>query len=67
METLHEGEELVFLYQLIQGSCDTSYAGHVAAIAGLPANIIKRGNQVRPGHTSMLMIPIIDGMFDMNK
>ena len=46
METLHQGEELIFLYQLIQGSCDTSYAGHVASVAGLPEHIVRRGNQV---------------------
>lgn len=45
LETLHNGEELVFLYQLVEGHTSSSYACHVAAQAGLPEDIVKRGNE----------------------
>ncbi|XP_052776091.1 mutS protein homolog 5-like [Mya arenaria] len=43
LESLHNGEELVFLYQLVEGHTSSSYACHVAAKAGLPPAIIRRG------------------------
>ncbi|XP_074643458.1 mutS protein homolog 5-like [Tubulanus polymorphus] len=46
METIQEGNELVFLYGLIDGYAACSYAGHVAAQAGLPDEIILRGREV---------------------
>ncbi len=45
MEVMHEGKELVFLYQLIDGSTCSSFACHVARSAGLPEAIIVRGRQ----------------------
>ncbi len=38
--------ELVFLYQLKEGSTNTSYACHIATIAGIPKEIVTRGNEV---------------------
>lgn len=46
LETLHNGEELLFLYHLIEGHANSSYAGHVAIQAGLPQEIVKRGTEV---------------------
>ncbi|KAL5016536.1 hypothetical protein ScPMuIL_006125 [Solemya velum] len=46
METLHDGEELVFLYQLVEGHTNSSYASHIASQVGLPREIIKRGIEV---------------------
>ena len=46
METLQEGDELVFLYQLVPGHTDTSYACHVASMVGLPKEVVQRGAQV---------------------
>jgi hypothetical protein len=46
LETLHNGEELVFLYQLVEGHTSSSYACHVATQAGLPSTIVKRGTEV---------------------
>ena len=46
METQREGDELVFLYQLVQGQSDTSYACHTATTAGIPAEIVQRGAKV---------------------
>lgn len=59
METLRQGAELVFLYQLVHGVCDSSYACHIASQAGLSENIIKRGSQVSShmeGNKHMLIL-----------
>lgn len=41
-----DGGELVFLYQLKEGICQSSYAATVATLAELPANIVQRGVEV---------------------
>ncbi|XP_038048492.1 mutS protein homolog 5-like isoform X2 [Patiria miniata] len=46
MEVLQNGDEMVFLYQLIEGHADHSYASHIAAQAGLPEELLKRGKQL---------------------
>ena len=46
METLEDGGDLVFLYQLVPGHSDTSHACHIAALAGLPSEVVERGRQV---------------------
>lgn len=46
METLREGDELIFLYQLVPGLSDISYACHIAAGVGLPANMVQRAAEV---------------------
>ena len=46
METVHDGEELLFLYHLIEGHVKSSYASHIALQAGLPQEIVKRGTEV---------------------
>ena len=46
MEVLRDGDKLVFLYQLAEGSTNTSYACHIAALANLPQKVIARGIQV---------------------
>ncbi|KAL3869764.1 hypothetical protein ACJMK2_042401 [Sinanodonta woodiana] len=46
LESLHSGEELVFLYQLVEGYTSSSYASHIAALAGLPKEIVQRGSAV---------------------
>ena len=47
MDVLRDDEgELVFLYQLVEGSTKTSYACHVATLAGIPKEIVSRGNEV---------------------
>ena len=47
MEVLQEGDELVFLYQLTEGSTDSSLACQVAALTGTPHEIVSRGAEVR--------------------
>ncbi len=39
-------EEVVFLHEVIDGAADRSYGIHVAKLAGLPAAVIKRSEQV---------------------
>ena len=46
METLQDRGELVFLYQLVPGHSDTSYACHIASMAGLPTELLQRAAQV---------------------
>ncbi len=46
MDFIRDGEELVFLYQLVPGTSDTSYACHVALMAGLPKELVRRGAEV---------------------
>ncbi|XP_051535087.1 mutS protein homolog 5 [Myxocyprinus asiaticus] len=43
LETAIEGEELVFLYEVKDGICQSSYAGNIATLAGIPPALVKRG------------------------
>ncbi|XP_053699644.1 mutS protein homolog 5 isoform X2 [Synchiropus splendidus] len=46
LETAVAGDELVFLYQLKEGVCQSSHAAHVAALAGLPNTLVQRAKEV---------------------
>ncbi|XP_013398574.1 mutS protein homolog 5 [Lingula anatina] len=46
MDIVQNETELVFLYQLIDGSTNCSQACHIAAQAGLPKEIVSRGLEV---------------------
>ena len=46
VEVLEEGGEVRFLYQVVPGGADRSYGIHVAALAGLPAQVVARARQV---------------------
>ena len=46
METMQNGDELVFLYQLVDGYTNTSYACHIATLAGISSDIVQRGHEV---------------------
>ena len=50
MEVLQDGEELVFLYQLVAGKTDTSYACHIAAMMGVALELVQRGQRCRQPH-----------------
>ena len=41
-----EGENIVFLHQVIQGKADRSYGIHVAQLAGLPRDVVQRANEI---------------------
>ena len=40
------GDQIVFLRQIIPGATDRSYGIHVAALAGLPDNVVSRANEI---------------------
>ena len=42
----HEGDEMLFLHQLIPGGASRSYGIQVARLAGLPEQVIKRAGEV---------------------
>ncbi|XP_053288952.1 mutS protein homolog 5 [Pleuronectes platessa] len=46
LETAVDGDELVFLYQLKEGICHSSYAANIATLAGLPVSLVQRGVEV---------------------
>ncbi|KAI5626074.1 mutS protein-like 5, partial [Silurus asotus] len=46
LETAVDGEELIFLYQLKEGICQSSYAANIATLAGLPPALVQRGVEV---------------------
>ncbi|XP_034030734.1 mutS protein homolog 5 [Thalassophryne amazonica] len=46
LETAVDGDELVFLYQLKEGICQSSYAASIATLAGLPADLVHRALEV---------------------
>lgn len=46
MDFLRDGDELVFLYQLVEGVTNSSYACYIASQAELPADIVTRGKEV---------------------
>lgn len=46
LETAVDGDELVFLYQLKEGICQSSYAANIATLAGLPSCLVRRGVEV---------------------
>uniref|UniRef100_A0AAQ4QFM7 MutS protein homolog 5 n=1 Tax=Gasterosteus aculeatus aculeatus TaxID=481459 RepID=A0AAQ4QFM7_GASAC len=46
LETAVDGDELVFLHQLKEGICQSSYAANIAALAGLPTSLVHRGVEV---------------------
>ncbi|KAI7801218.1 mutS protein homolog 5 [Triplophysa rosa] len=46
LETAIEGEELVFLYQVRNGICQSSCAANIATLAGVPPAMVKRGVEV---------------------
>ncbi|KAJ8377936.1 hypothetical protein AAFF_G00249990 [Aldrovandia affinis] len=55
LETAVDGDELVFLYQLKEGLCQSSFAANIATLAGLPQAVVQRGVEVsdlyRAGNT----------------
>lgn len=75
--------EVSFLHKIVEGSSDKSYGVHVAEIAGLPSQVIKRANEIlkelesknitKEQNTEMLPLfesnPIIEKikMLDVNK
>jgi len=42
-----DGDEIIFLHKLVEGSADKSYGIHVARLAGLPADVVKRAKELQ--------------------
>lgn len=40
------GENIAFLYKIVRGSADKSYGIHVAKLAGIPKEVLKRGREI---------------------
>ncbi|MCI8482505.1 MAG: DNA mismatch repair protein MutS, partial [Clostridia bacterium] len=41
-----KGEDIIFLRKIIKGGADESYGIHVAKLAGVPAPVVKRANEI---------------------
>lgn len=52
LETAIEGEELVFLYQVKNGICQSSCAANIATLAGIPNDLVMRAVEVWHWNTS---------------
>ena len=46
MEVWEEGQKIVFLYKVGEGAADRSYGIHVARLAGLPKQVLKRAKSI---------------------
>jgi DNA mismatch repair protein MutS len=46
VEVLEEGDSVRFLHQVVPGGADRSYGIHVAALAGLPPQLIARARLI---------------------
>ncbi|XP_059194404.1 mutS protein homolog 5 isoform X2 [Centropristis striata] len=60
LETAVDGDELVFLYQLKEGICQSSYAANIATLAGLPNSLVQRGVEVSELYRTGRLIKRID-------
>ncbi|MFQ5502402.1 MAG: DNA mismatch repair protein MutS, partial [Phycisphaerae bacterium] len=43
------GRDVVFLHKIVPGPADRSYGVHVAAMAGMPASVLKRSEAILAG------------------
>lgn len=41
-----KGDKLIFLHKILAGACDSSYGIHVAEMAGLPNNVLRRARKI---------------------
>ena len=42
-----EGDEIIFLHKMIEGSTDKSYGIHVARLAGMPQSVVERAVEIQ--------------------
>lgn len=56
MEVLEDGHRIVCLYQLIDGSVTSSFARHIAHLAGLPPEVLERAAEVAANHLSSAVV-----------
>ncbi|XP_037532892.1 mutS protein homolog 5 [Nematolebias whitei] len=60
LETAVNGDELVFLFQLKEGICQSSYAANIATLAGLPTCLVHRAVEVSEHYRTGKPIKHID-------
>ena len=53
------GGDVVFLRRIVQGSADKSYGIHVAKLAGLPKNVIKRAEEILQEYVQSAATPTL--------
>ena len=41
-----KGEDIIFLRKIVEGGTDESYGIHVAKLAGVPAPVVKKANEI---------------------
>lgn len=41
-----DGDALIFLHKILPGACDSSYGIHVAEMAGLPSEVVRRARKI---------------------
>lgn len=41
-----DGDKLIFLHKILSGACDSSYGIHVAEMAGLPSEVVRRARKI---------------------
>lgn len=46
VDVAEEGDDVVFLHELVPGGADRSYGIHVAQLAGLPRDVINRAQEI---------------------
>jgi DNA mismatch repair protein MutS len=46
VDVAEEGDQVVFLHQIVPGGADQSYGIHVGQLAGLPRDVINRANEI---------------------
>ncbi|MBQ9518278.1 MAG: DNA mismatch repair protein MutS, partial [Firmicutes bacterium] len=46
VSVMEQGEDVIFLRKIKEGSADKSYGVHVAKLAGVPKSVVRRANQV---------------------
>ncbi|MGI8964277.1 MAG: DNA mismatch repair protein MutS [Thermomicrobiales bacterium] len=46
MDVLEDGDQVVFLRQVVPGGADRSYGVHVAQLAGIPRSVIRRAEEI---------------------
>ena len=60
MDTIMDGDDVVFLHQLVDGVTRRSHALHIATVAGLSPGIIERSAEVKPGYLLVYNLEKVD-------
>lgn len=64
MSVAEEGNRIVFLRKVVSGPSSSSYGIHVAELAGLPAEVVRRAQalfSMLPAHEAVKALPARDG------